>query len=379
MTVVDVDTTDVVDTSVTGVAVSGNQGTLTEAQLLAMLTLTGDDDLAANSDDTNNLGWDFSSNPEAFDFLAADQTLTLTYTLTSTDNHGASDTQTVTITITGTNDAAVIAAVAGGDYAVVEAGGVANGTPGDPDAMGQLTVSDVDDGEDHFEVPASLAGTYGNFTFDEATGAWTYTLDNSLAVTEGLDAGDPATDTLTVYSHDGTSYDIVVNITGANDAPVSGGVDSASGSEDDASITGNVPAASDVDGDTLTYQLVAGSVEVDGVPAGDGTVTFNADGSYSYDPSGDQDLDDGDTRTITFSYVANDGDADSAPATVTITVNGANDAPVSGGVDSASGSEDDASITGNVPAASDVDGDTLTYQLVTGSVEVDGVPRATGR
>ena len=53
---------------------------------------------------------------------------------------------------------------------------------------------------------------------------------------------------------------------------------------------------SDVDGDTLNYQLVAGSVLVDGVAAPDGTVTFNADGSYSYDPSGDQDLDDGETR-----------------------------------------------------------------------------------
>nr|MDP9421226.1 Ig-like domain-containing protein [Pseudomonadota bacterium] len=41
-----------------------------------------------------------------------------------------------------------------------------------------------------------------------------------------------------------------------------------------------------------------------------------------------QDLDDGETRVITFRYVASDGTADSAEATVEITVNGANDAPV---------------------------------------------------
>ena len=146
---------------------------------------------------------------------------------------------------------------------------------------------------------------------------------------------------------------------------------SASGSEDDASIGGNVPSATDIDGDTLTYHLVAGSVEVDGAAAPDGTVTLNADGSYSYDPSGDQGLDDGESRTITFRYVANDGDEDSAEATITITVNGANDAPVSGGDDSASGSEDDASIGGTVPAASDVDVEDLTYHLVPGSVLVD--------
>ena len=191
-----------------------------------------------------------------------------------------------------------------------------------------------------------------------------------------LDTDDSVDDTF-VYAirmANGTLAWATVHITiaGENDGPITGGDGSASGSEDDASIGGNVPSATDIDGDTLTYHLVAGSVEVDGAAAPDGTVTLNADGSYSYDPSGDQGLDDGESRTITFRYVANDGDEDSAEATITITVNGANDAPVSGGDDSASGSEDDASIGGTVPAASDVDVEDLTYHLVPGSVLVDG-------
>ncbi|WJI38707.1 VCBS domain-containing protein [Mesorhizobium opportunistum] len=44
-------------------------------------------------------------------------------------------------------------------------------------------VHDVDAGQAHFAAvaPAALAGTYGNFSFDSATGVWGYTLDNSKA------------------------------------------------------------------------------------------------------------------------------------------------------------------------------------------------------
>src|SRR6185295_14168226 len=56
-----------------------------------------------------SLHWNFCSAPQAFDYLAAGQTLILTYTLTANDGHGGTDTQTVTITITGTNDVPTVA------------------------------------------------------------------------------------------------------------------------------------------------------------------------------------------------------------------------------------------------------------------------------
>jgi VCBS repeat-containing protein len=170
-----------------------------------------------------------------------------------------------------------------------------------------------------------------------------------------------------------------ITITGENDGPITGGDTTASGSEDDSSIGGNVPAATDVDGDPLTYHLVAGSVEIDGAAAPDGTVIVNADGSYSYDPSGDQDLDDGETRTITFRYVANDGDADSDEATVTITVTGADDAPTLSDPTDGSIAEVDQSSTTTPLGLSgtldgdDVDGDTLTYGIDGGTVSGDGL------
>src|SRR5207244_3511732 len=98
---------------------------------------------------------------------------------------------------------ATITASASEDTAVTEAGGLANASAGDPSASGQLTVHDVDTGEDHFATPASLAGDYGTFTFNTATGAWTYTLDQAKA--DPLTAGQHATDTLTVSSSDGTA------------------------------------------------------------------------------------------------------------------------------------------------------------------------------
>ena len=78
------------------------------------------------------------------------------------------------------NNPATITGTATG--AVVEAGGVANATPGTPVASGSLTVSDADAGQNVFQAPSGLVGSYGNFTFIAATGVWTYTLDAAKSV-----------------------------------------------------------------------------------------------------------------------------------------------------------------------------------------------------
>src|SRR5204862_7986904 len=67
----------------------------------------------ADTGDANNLGWSFSSTPEAFDYLDDGESLTLTYTVRATDDSTAFDDQTVTITITGSNDAPVISVESG--------------------------------------------------------------------------------------------------------------------------------------------------------------------------------------------------------------------------------------------------------------------------
>ena len=196
--------------------------------------------------------------------LNGGQPVSDTLTVSSFDG---TDSETITVNITGANDNATITVTAGGDYAVVEAGGVANGTVGDPSASGDLDVSDVDAGEAKFQVaPASLAGTYGDFTFDADTGAWTYTLDNTRAATQALNGGQPVSDTLTVSSFDGTdSETITVNITGANDNATitvtaggdyavveAGGV--ANGTVGDPSAAGDLDV-SDVDAGEAKFQV----------------------------------------------------------------------------------------------------------------------------
>ncbi|MEY3930734.1 MAG: hypothetical protein RLZZ516_2444, partial [Cyanobacteriota bacterium] len=100
LSVVDADLSNTVTAAVDGVVVKGTStfaGTnpLSNAALKAMLSVTAGA-IAANSGDTNNITWDFSSGTAgAFDFLAAGETLVLEYTVKVTDSNavGATDTQ----------------------------------------------------------------------------------------------------------------------------------------------------------------------------------------------------------------------------------------------------------------------------------------------
>jgi len=168
----------------------------------------------------------------------------------------------VAVDIYGQNDAAAIGVSPHEDTSVTEAGGAGNGIPGDPHASGQLTVTDADHGENRFQpvAAAALTGSYGKFTFDSSTGAWTYTLDQAKA--DPLIAGEPATDALTVTSLDGTaSQTITVDITGANDAPVIGGADSAVLKEDNRPLwtSGQLTAVDPDLGATQTWSIAGGS------------------------------------------------------------------------------------------------------------------------
>src|SRR5438309_2320134 len=102
-------------------------------------------------------------------------------TLTVRSDDGTAS-QTITVTIHGTNDAATITPSATEDTSVTEACSGKTPPPPTPTLFPYTTPfrsHDVDAGQDHFAAvaPAALAGTYGNFTFDSATGVWGYTLD----------------------------------------------------------------------------------------------------------------------------------------------------------------------------------------------------------
>ncbi|TIT40378.1 MAG: type I secretion protein, partial [Mesorhizobium sp.] len=82
LTVNDADVSDTVSASVTSVSLGGTTGGLNSAAVINMLTVSPAS-LSANPGETHNLTWTFNSTPQAFDFLAAGETLTLTYTITA--------------------------------------------------------------------------------------------------------------------------------------------------------------------------------------------------------------------------------------------------------------------------------------------------------
>src|SRR5207248_2958574 len=140
-----------------------------------------------------------------------------------------------------------------------------------------------------------------------------------------------------------------------NNAPVAAN-DSYSVDEDGTltvPATGVLSNDSDADGNSLT---VASPRPISG--PSHGTLTLNANGSFTYTPAANYNGPD------SFTYQATDGAANSTPATVSITVNPVDDPPVAVN-DSATTNEDTAVTIAVLNNDSDVDGDPLTSAKVT--------------
>lgn len=137
----------------------------------------------------------------------------------------------------------------------------------------------------------------------------------------------------TTTADDGTSYataGVTFTVWGVNDQPIAEDLFFAA-NEDNISITGNF-SASDVDvTDVLQYEILSQPVDEFGHQYG--TVVNGNDGSFTFLP-GDQFqfLEEGETRDVTFQYVAiDDSGAENAVSevqTITVSVEGAYDAPV---------------------------------------------------
>uniref|UniRef100_UPI00273E4058 VCBS domain-containing protein n=1 Tax=Roseovarius sp. MMSF_3281 TaxID=3046694 RepID=UPI00273E4058 len=267
------------------------------------------------------------------------------FTVTVDDGNGGSDTITVDVTVTPQNDPATI--TGDGTGAVVEAGGIGNAAAGTPTAGGTLTVSDIDAGEAVFQTPSDLQGTYGTFSFDAGTGAWTYALDNDRPATQALTDGEIVTDQLTVDSLDGTASETIeITVTGTNDVPVvtddSGqATEDSDGGTDILTATGQV-TITDVDAGEDRFDT--GSLAFDSASHGGaalGTLTVDATGNWTYDVDNSlpevQSLALGESFTETWQVTSADG---TATSTITVTINGTNDDPVISGVATGDVTED---------------------------------------
>ncbi len=206
----------------------------------------------------------FTYTPDA-DFIGTDS-----FTFTANDGTDTSNTATFTITVTTANDAPVCA-----DDAAT--------TDEDTPLGDSLACTDVDgDTLTYAEVSGPSDGTLvlnadGNFTYTpnpDFNGTDSFT----FSAGDGSDTSNTATFTITV--------------TAVNDAPVC--ADDAASTNEDTSLAGSV-TCTDVDGDTLTYAS-------DTDPA-NGTLTFNPDGTFTYDAGPAF------NGTDSFTFSANDGTA----------------------------------------------------------------------
>ena len=146
-----------------------------------------------------------------------------------------------------------------------------------------------------------------------------------------------------------------IQVTAVNDVPTAGNLSLTTA--EDTYVDDQITMA-DADGDALTAVL-------QGAPS-HGSVTVNADGSYSYTPAANY------VGADSFVVQVDDGHGGTTTATVNVTVTAVNDNPTASAP--AVTTAEDTAVSGQV-TLSDVDGDSLTATLQTapahGSVTVD--------
>ena len=253
---------------------------------------------ASLADGSTLPGWlNFDPNTCTFSGTPANDNVgVISVKVTATDNSGASASDTFDLTVQNTNDAPTVANPIA-DRMTME------------DAPFTFTVPvntfhDMDVG-DSLSYAASLAdgsALPGWLSFDAnmRTFSGTPTNDNvgtiSVKVTATDNSGASAFD----------AFDLTVQNT--NDVPVA--LNDAYSVEEDSTLNVITPGVlgndTDVDADPLTAQVVSGPAH--------GTLTLNADGSFTYTPDADFNGSD------SFTYQAHDGVAGSNTATVVITV-----------------------------------------------------------
>ena len=200
-----------------------------------------------------------------------------------------------------------------------------------------------------------VGATPAGLDFDVTDGSWSF---DPSGLFDSLDTGESTIVSFDYRANDGQADSNVstvsITINGVNDAPVTS--NTFASTNEDAPVSGSVvDSAVDVDGDTLVFSVVGQ------MPEG---LTFNSDGSWTFDPTGQFDfLDTGESAPVSFLYQAEDGDVDSNVSTVTITINGVNDAPVTS--DASASTDEETLIGGSVLGkAFDVDGDALTFSTL---------------
>ncbi|CAK1810729.1 VCBS repeat-containing protein [Vibrio crassostreae] len=257
------------------------------------------------------------------------------------DHNGGTDTKTLTLVVHGTNDGATI----GGQdtFTVQEDHDLTLNSGNTIIYNGQLTITDADAGEDHFDGNLhqnQQTGTWdtgyttqeGGKLILQSNGSYRYEIDNSLAKIQSLGSSETLIDTVTVRSADGTPHQIQVTIEGDNDAPVvSSAVTLTAGTEDTdvvLHISDLLANATDIDHND------AGQLSVTNLTADHGKITDNHDGTFTFHPNQDY------NGKVSFTYDVLDKHGGSVATTASITLAPTRDSAVISGNDTGTIIED---------------------------------------
>ena len=300
--------------------------------------VAGEGSVVNNSDGT------FTFDPGAdFQDLAVGETRDVTFTYQATDSQATDSLvdATVTITVTGVNDLPIAVddsrTVAQNVVTTEAAAGVlANDIDADTSDSKTVTKLGADDlivGT--FTTVTNRGATLtlnddGSFTYDPKTSAELIALDIGEAVDDSVQY------TMTDPNGETSPATLTITVNGVNDAPEAVDDSYAIGQDEVLSVAANGLMANDSDPDTdssftVTEFGIPFIGDLDGTSTLGATVSLNADGAFSYDPSTsgalqalirtDPPLDD------TFSYEITDNNGGTATAVVTVTVSGTNKAP----------------------------------------------------
>ena len=325
------------------------------------VTLDGTDSSDPDTGDTLTYSWAQTDGPSD-DVMLADPSAvmttfrtpivgvdtTLTFTLTVTDQDGVADTDTVTVTVDADNTASMIEGMLSGS--VTEDDAQMN------TATGQLMVTDMGVADPTFQVQPLTTGTYGTFeltTEGAATGTWTYTLDNNDPDTNMLAADETAMETFLVQSSDNTPAQVVITITGADDAPTITGTIRGVVTEDATTTTATgTLTVTDPDSDVADDPFVAQILPTDGMY---GTFTLTIAGVWTYTLVNERlvtnALYQGIEEFEEFMVEA----TNTGQATISIRVIGANDAPIANAGADQPDVRDGATVTLDGSLSRDVD------------------------
>ncbi|AFY20183.1 VCBS domain-containing protein [Pseudomonas sp. UW4] len=367
------------------------------AGALGTLVATVNDE--STGDAAGSVGWTYTLNNSAAQYLAEGQTKTEVFTVTLTDDFGATVTKAVTITLTGTNDQPTLS-IDDTTGAMNEGNGTATLSDSgalsfaDLDSNDIVTVSQTANNDIAWSGgtlgAAQAAALVAGFSVDQT--GWNYSSSENL---DFLRAGETISFSYTVVASDDSGagnatsapQTVTITLTGTNDQPTLS-IDDTTGAMNE----GNGAAAlsdsgalsfADLDSnDVVTVSQTAnndiawsggtlGAAQAAALVAG-----FSVDQTgWNYSSSENLDfLSVGETISFSYTVVASDdsgaGNATSAPQTVTITLTGTNDAPVlsfATGNDAGAVQEDiKLSVTGQL-SSTDIDHDATATWSINGS------------